>query len=186
MAERTDFDTLALEHLDAVYRVALTLSRDETDARDLTQAAFLKAMQRFEAFRPGTNIRAWLMRILRNTWIDELRHRKVVGPAVTIDELPLAAAEESPDPIEPGQQNVAALLEAFSDEQIIAALDELPEPQRLALLLVDVEQFSHEEVAEIMDVAVGTIKSRTGRARATLRQRLLSHATDLGFVERNR
>ena len=151
-------------------------------AEDLVQTTYVKALERFGSFEPGSNCRAWLLRILRNTWIDQLRHLKVAGPEVRIEEN-LVAAEQGQE--ETVWSDADDILENFSDERVIKALGELPEEQRLALFLVDVEDFSHEEVAEIMDVAIGTVKSRSGRARAVLRQRLLEHARELGFMRRS-
>jgi len=181
VADKSEFETIAVVHLDAVYRAAVALCGRQEDARDLVQATYLKALERFDSFRPGTNCRAWLMRILRNTWIDEIRHRKVAGPAVPL------AEELVPDP--PHAQEAVwsdadDILNNFGDQDVIRALRELPEQLRVTLFLVDVEQFSQEEVAEITDVAVGTVKSRTSRARAMLKQRLLAHARDLGFMRR--
>ena len=181
MADRDKFESIALGYLDTIYRAAMALCGRTQNAEDLVQATYLKALQRFESFRPDTNCRAWLLRILRNTWIDQLRHLKIVGPEVRIEENMVAAKS-------PQQENVWSdandVLENFSDEQVIKALGELSEEQRLTLFLVDVEHFSHEEVGEIMDVATGTVKSRTSRARAALRQKLLVHARRLGFMRR--
>ncbi len=181
MADRTEFENITTPYLDVVYRTAFALSGSVSDADDLTQDTFAKALDRFDTFQLGTNCKAWLLRILRNTWIDELRHRKVVGPSVSVDEVVLAGPEVQD---EASWTNVQDVLESFSDEVVIDAMKNLPDDQRLTLFLVDVEQFSHEEVAKITDVAVGTVKSRTSRARSTLRQKLLAHAKDLGFLER--
>ncbi len=181
MADRTEFENIATPYMDVVYRAGFALSGSASDAEDLTQDTFAKALERFGSFQLGTNCKAWLLRILRNTWIDELRHRKVVGPRVSIDEVILAEPEAQEDT---SWASVEDVLESFSDETVIDAMKNLPDDQRLTLFLVDVEQFSHEEVAKITDVAVGTVKSRTSRARSTLRQKLLAHAKDLGFLER--
>ncbi len=181
MAERDRFESIALGYLDTIYRAAMALCGRAENAEDLVQATYLKALQRFESFQPDTNCRAWLLRILRNTWIDQLRHLKIAGPEVRIEENMVAAKS-------PQQENVWSnandVLENFSDEQVIKALGELSEEQRLTLFLVDVEQFSHEEVGEVMNVVTGTVKSRTSRARAALREKLLGHARRLGFMRR--
>lgn len=176
-----DFESVALPFLDNVFRAAVVLCGKSDLADDLTQQTFLKAWREFASFRPGSNCRAWLLKILRNTWIDQLRHLKVVGPTVAIEEA-LVAEPDKPD--QTAWTNAKDLLENFSDAQVIAALRELPEEQRLALYLVDVEEMPHEEAAKVLDVAVGTMKSRTSRARAVLRQKLMDHAKDLGFVGR--
>jgi len=181
MADRKEFERIAMPELPAVYRAAVALCGRVEPAEDLVQATMVKALERFATFRPGTNCKAWLLRILRNTWIDDLRHKKVAGPAVSLDEEQLAAPPESEPDLATGLGNV---LEHFGDPEIIAALAELPEAHRLTLYLVDVEQFTQEEVAEITGVAVGTVKSRTSRARAVLRAKLLDHARDLHLAGR--
>ncbi len=183
MADRSEFEAVALPHLDAVYRAAYALCGKHTEAEDMAQTTFLRAWRRFDSYRPGTNCRAWLLRILRNRWIDVLRHRGVTPETAP---LPEGLAAEPPSGTETSWSNAEDVLENFSDEQVIAALRELPEEQRLALFLLDVEGLSQEEVAEVLSVAVGTVKSRTSRARRALRERLLERARDLGWVERGR
>jgi RNA polymerase sigma-70 factor (ECF subfamily) len=150
-------------------------------ADDLTQATFLKALRRFETYRTGTNAKAWLFQILRNHWIDQLRRRKTAGTSVPLDE---DLVDNQPPVEQTCWSNAHDLLENFGDEQVIHALSRLPEDQRLVLYLVDVEQLSHLEVAEIVGVAVGTIKSRTSRARGLLKQELAGYARDMGYVDR--
>ena len=182
MADRDKFEGIALGYLDTIYRAAVALCGRVDNAEDLVQATYLKALERFESFQPGTNCRAWLLRILRNTWIDQLRHMKIAGPEVRIEENLVADPPREQEMI---WSDADDILENFSDEQVIKALGELSDEQRLALFLVDVEDFSHEEVGAIMNVATGTVKSRTSRARASLREKLLDHARRLGFMRRN-
>ena len=174
---KEQFTAEALEHLDAVYRAAVALCGQTPQADDLVQTTYLKALQKFESFSTGSHCRAWLLRILRNSWIDELRRQKNEGAQVSIDldGIELAIAGE-----QPGGED---WLEQFSDEQVIQSLLAVPEDMRMAVLFSDVEQFSQEEIAEIMDVAVGTVKSRVSRGRAMLRQQLASHAREMGFVK---
>jgi RNA polymerase sigma-70 factor (ECF subfamily) len=180
-AKASEFEDVALPHLDSVFRAAVVLSGKGDLAEDLAQETFLKAWRQFGSFRPGSNCRAWLLKILRNTWIDQLRHRKVAGPPLPIEQ---AVVAETPPPEETRWSNAQDILENFSDEQVIDALRLLPADQRLALFLVDVEEAPHEEAAEILGVPVGTVKSRTSRARAALKKALMAHAKDLGFVGR--
>jgi RNA polymerase sigma-70 factor (ECF subfamily) len=172
-----------LPHLDSVYRAAVAVCGRTDEAEDLTQTTFLKAFERFDMFKPGTNCKAWLFQIMRNLWIDRLRHKSIAGTTVSID-------EELLDPKPQGSMTAWSdahdLLENFSDEQVIHALKCLPEEQRLTLYLTDVEQLSQEEVAEITGTAVGTVKSRTSRARNELRNHLLAYATEMGFTGRRR
>jgi len=159
----------------------MALCRERQEAEDLVQTTFLKAMERFGTFKKGTNGKAWLLQIVRNTWIDRLRHQRVIGTTVRIEDIQLAerpAAEESV------WSNACDLLENFSDEQVINALQELPDEQRLTLFLVDVERLSLRDVAEITGVAVGTVKSRSGRARSQLKSKLATHAKELGLTGR--
>jgi RNA polymerase sigma-70 factor, ECF subfamily len=185
MADKRDFASIAMPHIEAVYRAAIALARRREDAEELVQMTYVKALERFASFTPGTNCKAWLVQILRNTWIDELRHRKVVGPTVDIDERRLPAAD--PPQGEDGTAgNARDVLELIADDEVRRAMAELPEDQRLTLMLVDVEGLSQDEVATIMGVAAGTVKSRTSRARESLRLKLIDHARDLGLSGRGR
>jgi RNA polymerase sigma-70 factor (ECF subfamily) len=181
MVDTTEFERVAMPYLQDVYRAAVALSGNRDRGEDLAQATFLKALTRFETFKIGTNCKAWLMRILRNTWVDELRHRKVVGPEVSVEENLLPGTVDAE---RTSWSDATDLLENFADEQVIRALGELPDDQRLTLFLVDVEDMPQDEVAGILGVAIGTIKSRASRARAALRDRLEAHAKDLGFLGR--
>jgi len=177
------FEQVALPHLDSVYRAAVAVCRRSDEAEDLTQMTFVKALERFDTLEPGTNCKAWLFQIMRNTWIDRLRHKKVAGTVVPIEEDLVATLPETAQTV---WSDAEDLLENFSDEQVIDALRRLPEDQRLTLFLIDVEQLDQQEVAEITGVAVGTVKSRTSRARNELRSHLLSYAKEMGFTGRNR
>jgi len=179
MAGREKYEALALVHLEVVYRTAYALSGRSQEAEELAQTTFTKALERFDSFAEGTNCRAWLLRILRNTWFDRLRHRKATGTSVPIEEDLLAEAEPAG---EVTWSDARDLLENFSDEQIIAALKSLPDEQRLTLFLVEVKELSHQEAAQILGVAVGTIKSRASRARAALKLALADHARELGMA----
>ncbi len=183
MADKSGFESIAMPHLDVVYRAAVALCRNGKDAEDLAQATFLKAFERFESFKKGSNCKAWLLTILRNKWVDQLRHKSVVGEVLAIEEEMVAEPQRNG---ETGWSDCQDLLESFSDEQVIRALKELPYEQRLSLFLIDVEQLSQKDVAEIMDVAVGTVKSRTSRGRAILKKKLLSYAKEMGFIRGER
>jgi len=179
MADRKDFESIALPHLDVVFRAAVALCGRKEQAEDLAQTTFMKALRRFDSLRPGSDCRSWLLSILRNTWIDELRHRKVVGAELPIQE----GAVAQPQPTaETNWTDAWDLLENFGDEKIIQALGALSPEQRLTLYLVDVEQLSQADAAEVLGVAVGTVKSRASRAAAKLAGLLADHAKDLGLI----
>lgn len=165
-----------MPHVNAVYRTAAALTRDRQQAQDLTQGSLLKAFERFETFKRNDNAKAWLMKIMTNTWYDQLRKQRI-GREIPLEAENLAAPT---DDYEPGRFD-EGLLSGFGDQQIIDALKALPKQQRLTLLLVDVEQLAHDQVARILDVSPGTVKSRTSRARAALKTRLSQHAKEMGY-----
>ncbi len=179
MSLRSRFEKTACVHIDAVYRTARALCGRRGTADDLVQTTFLKAFENFGSFKTNTNCKAWLMRILRNTWIDRLRRQKNAGQHLPLDE---ELIEHKPVDIETVWSDPQDLLENFSDEQVIKALARLADDQRLTLFLIDVEGFSQEDVAKITGVAVGTVKSRTSRARAALRGHLASYAEEMGWT----
>lgn len=179
MADKGEFESIAMLYLDTVYRAAVALCGNRAEAEDLAQATFLKAFEQFGSFKKGTNCKAWLLTILRNKWIDRIRHKNVVGEVLPIEENIIGEPQRNEQTT---WSNCQDLLENFSDEQVVRALKELPDEKRLTLFLIDVEQLNQEEVAEIMDVAVGTVKSRTSRARAVLKEKLLSYAKEMGFL----
>lgn len=182
-ADKQGFETTALPHLDSVYRAAVALCGSGSEAEDLVQTTFMKAFERFDTFKPGTDCKGWLMRILRNTWIDRLRHRATTGTTVSLAEDAIAPAA-SPAPAVWTDAN--DLLENFSDAEVIRAMGELSDEQRLTLFLVDVEQMSVDEAAAVLEIAPGTVKSRSNRARNALKAKLTDHARDLGYPERRK
>ncbi len=182
------FEGLVLEHLDMLYAVALRLTRNPTDAQDLTQNTVVKALRFHNRFKDGTYIKAWLLTILRNTFINEYR-RKVRRPdfvALTGSE---AAAETAPDPevaaFEPEEDNVADLLELL-DDRVKEAVESLPHDFRLAVIMADLEDKSYKEIAEAMGCPLGTVMSRLYRGRKLLRQQLYDYAKDRRLVAKRK
>jgi len=160
--------TAALQHLDALYNLARWLARDPVEAEDLVQETYLRAIRAAHQFRPGTNLRAWLFQILRNTFFTEFKRKArepVEDPAV-LDRLPRPDGASNPD------HRLAVAPNGLAGLDLAAALDRLPEEQRTVVLLADVEDYTMEEVAAILDCPVGTVKSRLFRARATLKELL--------------
>jgi RNA polymerase sigma-70 factor (ECF subfamily) len=178
------FEKDALSYLDALYRTALRMTRSPADAEDLVQETYIRAFRFREQFRPGTNLKAWLFRILTNTFINEYRRRSARPETAELDDVDEyslyrrmvggAAASSSPDP-------EAALLDGLVDREVIEALEELPERFRTVVLL-DVEGFSYKEMAEMLDIPIGTVMSRLHRARKSLQKRLYELARDRGIA----
>lgn len=169
-------------HRAAVLRLAQFLTRDAADADDLAQEVMLKGFRRLDQLHPGSDARAWLMTILRHTRIDRARANAAHQHEISLDHLaaePAAAAEPASD----GHwHEPETLLEEFSDRQIIAALKALPEEIRWTLMLVDIEGMEQSEAAQVLDVPVGTVKSRAHRGRAMLRQALTPVARELRLI----
>lgn len=163
-----------------VLRVALALCHSESEADDLAQETLMKAFAGIESFREGVDAKPWLFRILRNARIDRIRSAARESGTVSLEsaEIETEARAEIEDFGDDPQQ----VLNAFSDQQMIDALRELPEEIRMTLLLVEVQQLDHRDAAEILDVPVGTIKSRAHRGRAMLREKLLPLAKELRLV----
>ena len=176
---KSEFEVVVMVHLDMVYRAAFALCGRKELAEDMVQTTFLKAYENFSSFKKDTNCKAWLVRILRNTWIDQLRHGKYDAKNVSLPDDMLA--DESAE-VETTWSDAEDLLENFSDDQIIKAMSNLPDDQRLTLYLTDVEEFDHGQVAEIMEIAVGTVKSRASRARAKLKVILAAYAKEMGYI----
>jgi len=179
-----EFEAEALRHLDALYRTALRMTRSEADAEDLVQETYIRAFRFRDQFTLGTNMKAWLFRILTNTFINTYR-RKTAQPEVTdldgIDEFSLyrrmaddRAASSSPDP-------EAELLKTVVDTEVTDALEELPERFRTTVLL-DVEGFSYKEIAEMLSIPIGTVMSRLHRGRKFLQKRLYDLARERGIA----
>jgi RNA polymerase sigma-70 factor (ECF subfamily) len=178
------FSEECISHLDALYGVACRLTRNPTEAEDLVQDALVKAMRARHQFLVGTNLKAWLFRILTNTFINKYRRG---GLERSLFEGPDA------DPLADGWVSASTMRQLRDPEQIALlpivegevgrALDALPAEFRLAVILCDVEEFSYEEIAEIMGCPIGTVMSRLHRGRKLLQRSLYGHALALGIVK---
>jgi RNA polymerase sigma-70 factor (ECF subfamily) len=181
------FEALAFEHIDALYRAALRLTRNRWDAEDLVQDACLRAFRFFDRFQPGTNFKAWLFTILRNTFINHYRKKKIQPATLAFDKVSFMLSDT--DERTPALRYVDGYDETnyhdmFGD-QIQAGLDRLPEEFRMVVLLADIEEFPYKEIAEIMDCPIGTVMSRLSRARRQLRRYLKDYAYREGYVAKS-
>jgi RNA polymerase sigma-70 factor, ECF subfamily len=171
--------------LPAVLRTAQILVGNAADAEDLAQETMLKAFRGIDRFKEGTDVRAWLLAILRNARVDRLRSAAASDASVSLDRLdldPPGGGEQAELDWQALRDDPQMVLNEFSDQQVIDALPELPEDIRWTLLLVDVEGMDQAEAGDVLGVPVGTVKSRLHRGRAMLRQALLPLARDRRVV----
>ena len=176
-----DFETTALPHLESVARFALSLTRNQSEADDLVQETFLRAFKGWHTFTPGTDCRRWLFTICRNTFV-RLRSRKTpeVEPlGGDVDALPAAAAHARA-----ARHGMRGLFDRIDVRPAIEqAVKRLPEPHHSILVLVDLEGLSYEEAAEVLEIPVGTVRSRLFRARRRIQEDLVAYAEDMGLVD---
>ncbi|HOE65011.1 MAG TPA: sigma-70 family RNA polymerase sigma factor [Candidatus Hydrogenedentes bacterium] len=178
-----EFEKQVMDHMDMMYAVALRLTRNATEAQDLTQNTIVKALRFHDKFEEGTYIKAWLLTILRNTFINEYR-RKVRRPMF----VELSGSEPStdtpPDPelnYHPSDLNVSSLLELVDDE-VKEAIESLPEDFRNAVIMADIEDMAYKEIAVVMHCPLGTVMSRLYRGRKLLRDKLHHYAKDRRLI----
>ena len=177
------FATDALPYLDQLYGAALRMTRSPADAEDLVQETYAKAFAAYRTFQQGTNLRAWLFRILRNTFINDYRKAQRRPRFQPTDELGDAQMLDIETRSAGGSRSAETeALELLGDDDVSAALAEIPEEFRTAVVLADVEGFSYREIADIMDSPVGTVMSRVHRGRKALRGLLDEYAKDRGLV----
>ena len=179
---RKRFEDEALPHLDALYSMAIRLARNPDDANDLLQETVLRAYRFFHQFESGTNCRAWMLTILFNNFRNGYRKSTREQPASSADEFERKVEAESLR-TDPAGSNPEALLAGQGMEgEVETALASLPDEFRQAVLLVDVEELSYQEDSGVLNVAIGTIKSRVSRGRAMLRDRLAGFAKEQGII----
>ena len=173
MADQANFERDAMEFAQQLYSAALRMTRNPADAEDVVQETYLKAYRAYNTFQEGTNLKAWLYRILTNTYINQYRKQQRRPSEVELGELQdlylFRRLGESSGAVRSTEESV---LESIVDTDIKAALESLPERFRMPVLLADVEGFAYKEIAEILDVPIGTVMSRLHYARRALKERL--------------
>jgi len=185
MADQADFAELAMPYMSALYSAALRMTRNPADAEDLVQETYLRAYRGFGGFREGTNLKAWLYKILTNTYINMYRARKRRPEQVELDDgedFYLFRRLGGLEAVEASRSAESEILDKIPEAVVKEAVEALPDTFRMAVLLADVEGFSYKEIADIMDVPIGTVMSRLHRGRKRLQKRLWSLAEERGLV----
>jgi RNA polymerase sigma-70 factor, ECF subfamily len=183
--DKQRFQNDALPLLDSLYGGALRMTRNPADAEDLIQETMLRAYRSFDRFEAGTNLKAWLFRIMTNAYINTYRKKQREPQKISQDEVEdfdLYQELKDHDP-QFSATPETIVLDGLVDSDITDAIDDLPEQFRLAVVLSDIEGFSYAEMAEIMDVPMGTVMSRLHRGRKALQKRLWDLARDRGIVK---
>ncbi|MBT8214707.1 MAG: sigma-70 family RNA polymerase sigma factor [Acidimicrobiia bacterium] len=184
MADQADFESDAMQFAPQLYAAALRMTRNPADAEDVVQETFLKAFRSYDTFTAGTNLKAWLYRILTNTYINRYRKSQRRPSEVELGELQdlylFKRLGESTGGASPSAEIQA--LDGIVDTDIKGALESLPENFRMPVLLADVDGFSYKEIAEILDIPIGTVMSRLHRGRKALQKKLWNVASERGIL----
>ena len=185
MTAQDDFTKESMQFAPQLFSTAMRMTRNQSDAEDLVQETFIKAWRSFHTFQTGTNLRAWLYRIMTNTFINKY-NSKLRKPTETeldeVEELYLYKRLGSIDQSKLSSSAEDQMLELFTDDEVKNALEELPETFRLPVLLSDVDGFSYKEIAEMLDIPLGTVMSRLHRGRKLMQKMLYEYAKERGLI----
>ncbi|HWW53345.1 MAG TPA: sigma-70 family RNA polymerase sigma factor [Acidimicrobiales bacterium] len=185
MADQAHFADQAMEFMPSLYTAALRMTRNPAEAEDLVQETYLKAYRGFGSFQEGTNLKAWLYKILTNTFINSYRSKKRRPEQTELDEvedLYLYRRLGGLEAVQAGRSAEEEVMDHFTDGDVKQAVESLPEAFRLTVLLADVEGFSYKEIAEILDIPIGTVMSRLHRGRRALQKALFDFGLERGLV----
>ena len=181
-ADTADFETMTLPHLDAIARFALSLTRDRADADDLVQETYLRAFRGWKTFRAGSDARRWLFAICRNAFLRSRQQRRTL---VESDDGDLDAMPTVMSHVLAMHDGLGELFELLDVRPAVErAIGDLPEPHHTVLVLVDLEDHSYEEAAAILEVPIGTVRSRLFRARRMIQEALIAYAEDAGLARK--
>lgn len=185
MADQRDFAQQAMQYAPQLYSAAVRMTRSKADAEDLVQETYLRAYRGYSNFTEGTNLRAWLFRILTNTFINSYRAKQRRVQETELDDVEDLYLYKRISGIDVASRSAEdTLFELFTDDEVKAALEALPESFRMPVLLADVEDFSYKEIAEMLDIPIGTVMSRLHRGRKAMQKALIDFATERGLLER--
>lgn len=174
------FDQEFLPHIESMFNIAYRITYDEDEAKDLVQETYFKAFRFIDSFHEGTNARAWLFRILKNSFINDFRKKSKEPPKVDYQEVEAYYSSEEDCEHAGGELKVDAFRDMIGDE-ISNALNALALDFRIVIILCDLEGFTYEEMSKILDIPIGTVRSRLHRARNLLRERLRLYAKSMGY-----
>jgi RNA polymerase sigma-70 factor (ECF subfamily) len=186
MADRAGFQAQAMQYAPQLYSAALRMTRRPADAEDLVQETFLKAYRSFGTFEEGSNLRAWLYRILTNTYINMYRakqRRPQESDLADVEDLYLYRRIGAIEAAASSRSAEDQLFDLFTDDEVKDALESLPENFRLPVLLADVQGFSYKEIAEMLDIPIGTVMSRLHRGRKAMQRALVEFARERGLLD---
>ena len=185
MADKADFVDQAMEHMPALYAAAVRMTRNRADAEDLVQETYLRAYRGFGGFQAGTNLRAWLFRILTNAYINKYRakqRRPIETGLDDVEELYLYRRLGSMETAAASMSAEDQFMDLFTDDEVKQALEDLPDNFRLPVILADVEGFAYKEIAEMLDIPIGTVMSRLHRGRKAMQRALYEYAEARGLT----
>ncbi len=186
MADRSTFASDALAFMPQLYAAAVRMTRNPSDAEDLVQETYLKAYRSFATFQQGSNLKAWLYRILTNTFINSYRAKQRRPEETQLDDVEDLFLYRRIGGLEAAMASRSAedtLMDMFTDTEVKDALDSLPDAFRMPVLLADVEDFTYKEIAEMLDIPIGTVMSRLHRGRKAMHRQLYDYARARGLVD---
>lgn len=181
--KRKQFEADAVPHMDALLRTALRMTRNQTDAEDLVQETMVKAYRFWDKFEPGSNCRAWLFKIMTNIFINEYRSKSRTPVSVNMDDIDDNFLYGQLASMPPGRNPEEEMFAKIFDDDVKKAIEELPDDFRLVVVLSFLEGFSYQEIADIIELQLGTVKSRLHRGRKLLQKKLHDYAVKNGYIK---
>jgi RNA polymerase sigma-70 factor (ECF subfamily) len=185
MSAKEQFTSDAMQYAPQLFSTALRMTRNRSDAEDLVQETYIKGWRSFHTFQEGTNLRAWLFRIMTNTYINKYNAQKRKGTEVELDDVEELFLYKRLGSIDQSQLSSSAedqMLDLFTDDEVKNALESLPEDFRIPVLLSDVDGFAYKEIAEMLEIPIGTVMSRLHRGRKAMQKMLYEYARDRGLI----